>query len=159
MYNGEYSLTFRGANGNTKNTWTDWSLIPESPPVVSPPQPVTNLVDIPGRKLGPIDLSTAVFGKIVYQRVTGTWNFLCEPVNANTRKNMYETVRKWLHGRLTTVVLAEDPNHCYKGRFTVSAPTSNVYPIRIAIGYDLEPVRYALDGVTLDTSYLSDWTE
>ena len=149
-----YSLTF----GGEKNTWADWHLIPESPPMIPPPEPVVNLVDVPGRSKGPVDLSTAVFGKIVYQRVSGTWNFLRDVDSRNTRTEMYETIRKWLHGKLTTVTLEEDPLHYYKGRFLVSQPSSNAYPIKISISYSLEPVRYNLDG-TVDSSYITEWTE
>ena len=31
-----HSITF-GAGNNTRNTWTNWKLLPESPPVVPPP--------------------------------------------------------------------------------------------------------------------------
>ena len=149
-----YSLTF----GGVKNTWTDWHLIPEAPPVVPPPQPNISLVDIPGRRKGPVDLSAALFGKITYQRITGTWNFLRDVESTTTRTELYESIRKWLHGRLTTLILEEDPTHFYRGRFMVGQPTSNAYPIRIAIGYDLEPIRYNSDG-TIDETYLSEWTE
>lgn len=150
-----YSLTF----GGSKNTWTDWKLIPESPPMVDPPTPNTNLVDIPGRTKGPIDLSKAVYGKITYQRITGSWTFVRDVENRMTRMGMYETIRRWLHGRETTVSLEEDPAHYFKGRFTVSAPTSNQYPIRIAIGFDLEPVRYNVSDDSIDSTWLSDWSD
>lgn len=149
-----YSLTF----GGVKNTWADWHLIPESPPMLPTPEPVTNLVDIPGRTKGPIDLSTVAFGKITYQRISGTWNFYRDVDSQTTRMELYETLRKWLHGRQTTVTFEEDPTHYFKGRFLVGQPTSNSYPIRISIGFSLEPVRYNLDG-TIDNTYLSEWTE
>lgn len=144
-----YSLTFGGA----KNTWTDWKLIPSTPPMVPPPEPVTNLVDIPGRRLGPIDLSLFPFNRLSYQRITGTWDFLRDTENINTRKTMYEAIRAYLHGKYTTVSLEEDPTHYFRGRFLVSAPKNSIGPTSISISYDLEPMRFNQNG-TVDTTWV-----
>ena len=56
-----YSITFTDSSGVTKNTWADWHMIPSAPPIVEPPEPYTNYVEIPGRKAGPIDLSEIIF--------------------------------------------------------------------------------------------------
>ena len=69
-----YSLTF----GKEKNTWADWGLIASSPPQIPPPEPNKNLVNIPGRHAGPIDLSLVPFGVMTYARVTGSWTFIRE---------------------------------------------------------------------------------
>ena len=144
-----YSLTF----GGVKNTWTDWKLIPSTPPMVPPPEPNTNLVDIPGRRLGPLDLSLYPFNRITYQRITGSWDFLRDTENINTRKTMYEVIRAWLHGKYTTVSLEEDPNHYYRGRFLVSVPKNGRGPTSISISYDLEPMRFNQNG-SVDTTWI-----
>ena len=144
-----YSLTF----GKEKNTWADWGLIPTSPPMIPPPQPNKNLVNIPGRIAGPIDLSRAVFGYLTYPRVTGSWSFLREEEDPQTRIELYEEIRAWLHGRTTTVVTEDDPFHYYQGMFTINEPESGENTVGITIQYDLEPVRYNLDG-TVDNNYL-----
>jgi len=149
-----FSLTF----GDSKNTWTDWGLIPDGPPMVPPPTPNQNLVDVPGRVQGPIDLSVAIFGRITYQRISGTWNFLKDVYSAESRLETYETIRNWLHGRTTWVVLEEDPEHYFYGRFTVSVPQTGSGPLRISIGYDLEPVRYNLDD-SIDETWVQNWEE
>ena len=147
-----FSLTF----GDTKNTWTDWGLIPSSPPVVPPPSPNLNLVEIPGRIKGPIDLSMALTGRITYQRISGSWTFLKDDWRAQDRLDLYESLRGGLHGRETTVRLEEDSDHYFKGRFTVSQPQTGTGPMQIIIGYDLEPVRYNNNG-TVDESWVSNW--
>lgn len=144
-----YSLTF----GSAKNTWDDWKLIPSSPPMVPPPEPIINLVDVPGRKAGPIDLSTYPFGHLTYKRITGSWTFLRDTTHKTMRTEMYEEIRRWLHGRFTTVRLEEDPNHYYQGRFLVSAPQNSAGPTQIVISYDLEPRRYNSNG-TADNSWV-----
>lgn len=145
-----YSLTF--ANGE-RNTWEDWKLIAMEPPIIEPPAPNTNLVNIPGRLEGPLDLSTLPFGYLTYGRMSGTWNFIGEEFDSHTRVRTSEDIRKWLHGRETTVMLEDDKFHYYKGRFSVSAPKSNDTSFEISIGYNLEPRRWNIDG-TVDTDFL-----
>ena len=144
-----YSLTF----GKEKNTWADWGLIATSPPMVPAPQPNKNMVTIPGRHAGPIDLSREPFGVLTYPRITGNWEFIREEERKMDRSDTYEMVRRWLHGRTTTVILEDDPFHDYQGVFTVGEPESGPNTIGIKIAYDLEPVRYNLDG-TEDETFL-----
>ena len=143
-----YSLTF----GGSKNTWTNWKLIAKAPPMIAQPEPKKNMVEIPGRTSGPIDLSSAVFGHLTYPRITGSWEFVCKETSRTTRFDTYEAVRKWLHGRTTTVATEDDPDHYFKGLFTVGEPKSKENTVEITIKYDLEPVRYNKDG-TEDTNW------
>ena len=155
-----HSITF-GASPNTKNTWTDWNLIPESPPVISAPKPNTNFVEIPGRIKGPIDASLIPFGHQTYERITGTWVFVMRDDYWHTPnpQNVYDTIRSWLHGKRTKIVLEDDSTHAFYGVFTVEAPQRSKGPFAIQITYDLEPVRYNSNG-TVDTTWLpavSSW--
>lgn len=146
-----YSLTF----GGEKNTWDNWHLIPSTPPMIPAPEPVTNLVDIPGRRLGPLDLSLFPFNRISYKRITGTWDFLRDTTNTSMRSNMYEEIRHYLHGRYMKVSLEEDPNHYFMGRFFVGVPSNGRGPTGISIGYDLEPMRFNQNG-TIDDTWVSE---
>lgn len=146
-----YSLTF----GGEKNTWGDWKLIPSAPPMIPPPEPATNLVDIPGRRLGPLDLSLFPFNRMNYKRITGTWAFYRDTENTSMRVNMYEVIRKYLHGKTMTVSLEEDPTHYFRGRFIVGVPQNSVGPTSIQIGYDLEPARFNQNG-TIDTTWVEN---
>lgn len=150
-----YSITF-GEGNSTKNTWSDWKLVPESPPVIPSPRPKTNYVDIPGRIFGPLDLSTVPFGYMTWERMTGNWVFVMYDDYWHTpdRKAVYEAVRSWLHGRTTKIVLEEDPDHYFYGRFTVEAPRSGQGPFALQIGYDLEPVRYNTEDDSIDDEWL-----
>ena len=153
-----FSLTF-GSDPNAKNTWEDWKLIPATPPMIAAPNPNTTLVDIPGRRQGPIDMSKYPFGRITYQRITGSWTFLFEPKGHSDRVRKYEMIRKWLHGRTDKVRLEEDSRHYYMGRYTVSSISTGNGPNQITIGYDLEPLRYNTADDTEDTEWLSDWAD
>ena len=153
-----FSITF-GREPDIRNTWADWKLIPASPPTVPPPEPNQNLVDIPGRREGPIDLSKYPFGYVTYQRITGSWAFLTEPNGHKGRVQKYEAIRRWLHGRTTMVRLEEDPQHYYYGTFTVSPISTGEGPNQIAISFNLEPLRYNVLDDTEDETWVSDWEE
>ncbi len=153
-----FSITF-GKEPDVRNTWEDWKLIPATPPMIEPPEANRNLIDIPGRRQGPIDLSKYPFGKITYKRISGGWTFLTEPKGHRDRVQKYEAIRKWLHGRTTIIRLEEDPQHYYKGTFTVSPMSTGNGPNQISIAYDLEPLRYNVIDDTEDTGWVSDWAE
>lgn len=145
-----YSLTF--AKGE-KNTWTDWGLIAASPPMIPPPSPILNLVDIPGREGGPVDLTRVLFNNLRYPRITGSWEFILPEKNARTRIEKYEEIRSWLHGRMTQVQTEDDVFHYFQGYFILKEPKSKQNTSEFTIGYDLEPIRYNLDG-TKDNEFL-----
>ena len=142
-----YSITFGDGNA-TRNTWTNWKLMPESPPVVPPPTPKTNYVDIPGRQAGPIDMTRIPFNRTSYDRISGSWDFILYEDYWTTPDPLatYNTIRSWLHGRVTKIVLEEDPTHYFMGRFTVEPGNRDRSPFSIRIGYNLEPVRYNSNG-------------
>ena len=153
-----YAITF-GSGNDARDTWGDWKLVPESPPVVPAPRPRTNYVDIPGRVNGPIDLSYAPFGHMTYERITGSWTFVMYEdywVTPNAAET-YESVRSWLHGRSTEMVLEEDPDHFFFGRFT-DAPQRGQGPFAIRISYDLEPMRYNVADGEVDPDWVPDDT-
>lgn len=152
-----HSITFGDVQNNTRNTWTDWKLMPESPPVVPSPKPKTNYVDIPGRARGPIDASSLPFGRHTYERMTGSWLFvMCDDYwNTPNPRAVFNTVRGWLHGRRTKVQLEDEPGFYYYGMLTVEAPKLGQGPFALQIGFDLEPVRYTSNG-SIDTTWLAD---
>lgn len=151
-----YSITF-GANDDTRNTWTSWNLLPESPPVIPPPRPKTNYVDIPGRVKGPLDMTKVPFNLQTYERITGSWNFVMadDYWHTPTRFTTFNAIQSWLQGRVTWMRLEEDPLHFYNGRFTVDPPSSSMGPFVVRINFDLEPIRYNAD-LSVDSSWLPD---
>lgn len=151
-----YSITF-GTNEDSRNTFTNWGLLPESPPVIPTPKPKTNYIEIPGRVKGPLDMTKVPFGLQTYERITGSWNFVMydDYWHTPTRFATFDAIRSWLHGRVTWMKLEEDPAHYYNGRFTVDPPGSAAGPFVVRINFDLEPVRYNSD-LSVDSSWLPD---
>ena len=159
-----YSLTFTAyvESGNTlttetKNTYTDWKLIAEAPPTVPSPTPITNFISIPGHPAGGIDLSLEPWGKMMYNRVTGSWNFLMVTDNKETRRSKFDEIRRWLHGRTCMVQLMENSNRYHEGFFTVAGDHAGVNTYRITIGFNLSPVRYTNKGKK-DNDFVKAWT-
>lgn len=150
-----YSLTFT-INGVQKNTWADWGLIPETPPMIPPPEPNLNYVDIPGRSGGPLDLTGVPFNKITYKRMSGSWNFLKEPTSRRTRAELYSELIQYFTGKTGRVKLEEDLEHYYTGRFSVGQPSTSIGPIKFTISFDLAPVRYNVSNNAVDSSYANE---
>jgi len=151
-----HSMTF-GDGQNTRNTWTNWNLISESPPIIPSPKPKTNYVEIPGRIFGPIDASQIPFNEQTYERITGSFVFLMRDDywhDANPRAT-YDEVRGWLHGRRTKVILEDQPQYYFYGLFTVEAPKTDKGPFALQIDYDLEPLRYRVSDDMIDPTWIN----
>ena len=151
-----YSLTFI-VNGVQKNTWDDWQMIPNTPPMIPPPEPNLDLVDIPGRSHGPLDMTGAAFNKVTFKRVTGTWSFYKEAEDGDTRRLFYDYIQNFFNAKVGKVILQdEDPLHYYAGRFKVSIPTTNKGPMTFQISYDLIPARWNVSDNKSDPTYGSE---
>lgn len=133
-----HSITF-----GTKNTWTDWHLIPASRPVVSPPSVKTTYVEIPGGD-GSIDLSTALAGRPLYNDRSGSFQFYVENGHGNWF-DIYYSIMTYLHGQKMRMVLEDDPRYYYEGRFSVSGWQSGASTSAITINYVLSPYKYEIN--------------
>lgn len=140
-----HSVTF-----NSKNTFTNWHLVPETRPVIAQPEVKTNIVEIPGSQ-GVLDLSEALTSYPLYKNRTGDIAFrVLDDFTSSSSSfpytswtELYGAIAGELHGQTGTVILADDPNWFYSGRFTVSWESqTDGSGSRITIGYDLEPFRY-----------------
>lgn len=138
-----HSITF----GN-KNTWTDWHLVPSSRPVINPPKPKVQYVDIPGAD-GSIDLTESLAGRPVYSDREGSLDFIVlNDFNVdNYRYNwidVYTSIMRHLHGRRMKMILEDEPNYYYEGRFEVNSWKSDANNSTITIDYHLSPYKYEI---------------
>lgn len=155
-YDGSHSITFKKQISTevteTRNTWTDWHLIPTSRPLISIPNVSTKFVDIPGRG-DPIDLTEYMTGSVVYGSRSGSWEF----VVANGYE-YWETTRRnivsWLHGARVQVILEDVPSFQYEGRLSVSSWKSGEHWNEITINYALG--TYAHPVLRVDQDWLWD---
>ena len=125
-----YSLTFGNyiAFDTKKNTWTHWHLIPDSPPVIPTPEPQLNIVTIPGRADGGLDLSRVPFGQLQYSRMSGNWNFILGEDYNRQRDDILESMRRFLHGKEMDLELETEPATLYRGIFLVGTPRIVISP-------------------------------
>ena len=144
-----YSIDFGDFDANDNfvsqaNTWEDWHLIPSSRPTIVTPQPKTNLVKIPGRS-GSLDLSNYLYGTHpVYGPRTGTLEFYV----ANDIEPWMDIRRKIaavLHGKRIKMVLEDEPEYYYEGRFKFSVWNSGNGHSTVSIEYQLDPFKYLVD--------------
>lgn len=144
-----YSVTFINSSNVQRNTWTDWHLIPTSPPMIEPPEPYTNYVDIPGRTEGPIDLSEALTGGPSFNNSEGEWEFV-HMEGYQTRPALYSELKSFLHNKQVKIILEEDPAHYYIGRTTVGMPQTGKGNNAFSIAYNVRPVKYLVSNDTID---------
>lgn len=140
-----HSVTF-----GTKNTWDDWHIVPSSRPVISPPSVKTNYVEVPGAN-GSIDFTEALRGFPVYQNRTGSIEFIVLHDYWNSWANTYHTIMSHLHGKRMRMILEDDPNYYYEGRFSVNNWKSDRDYSKITIDYTVDPFKME-NSVTTKTS-------
>lgn len=147
-YNGEHSITI-----GTKNSWSDWHLIPSRKLVIPMPNPVMNMIQIPGRN-GSVDLSEFLAGRTMFQDRQGTLEFEVAP-GYKSWEEAYSEIANYIHGRRYNAILDDDPYYYYEGRFSLNQWASNPNWDRIVINYVVSPykrrVAYAGDDWEWDT--------
>lgn len=122
---------------DTNGLWTltAWSLGPA--PVI------TNMVDVPGRIKGPLDLSTVL--------TDGEPRFGTRPLSATfessegsrlERKARIDTMTNWLHGWRTNIVLPDDPDHYLVGRVMVEELYNDLAHASVQVTAECEPWLY-----------------
>lgn len=143
------SHDFRGLAKGV-NTWTDWHLIPASRPEISPPEVYTNYVELPACH-GKLDLSEYLTGYPVYRNRSGSLEFYA----ANGQgfwAERYGEMCNFLHGKKLFMVLYDEPEYFYTGRFRVQKWNSDGKTnwSSIAIDYELDPFKFVLPRDSFD---------
>jgi hypothetical protein len=129
-----HSVTF-----GSKNTWTDWHLIPDTRPLFLPPEVNTRFVDIPGGN-GSLDFTESLVGHPTYKDRSGSMNFTVDNGHESWEV-IYSNILNYLHGKKLKAVLEDDPNYYYEGRFSVNKWTSSKDNSKIVINYDVYPYK------------------
>lgn len=133
-----HSVTF-----GSMNSFSDWHLVPDGRPVVSLPEPKITTVEVPGAN-GLLDLSEALTKYPVYNNRDGSIKFHVlndkEPWN-----KLYQRIANYLHGKKMEMVLEDDPEYYYYGRYKVVWTSNNNGTwADVEISYTLDPYKYSI---------------
>ena len=139
-----HSIDFFDSHAS-RNTYDDWKLIPTKRPVVSPPDVKTTFVDIPGSN-GQLDLSEVVSKRPVYNQRKGDISFkvLNDYPEYKGWVDVYQKILNYLHGKKMKMILEDDPNYYYEGRFSVKSWSSDKDNSSININYNVDPFKYSV---------------
>lgn len=140
-----HSITFK--DGNTEyNTWDDWYLIPSTRPVVSEPTTNYKYVEIPGRN-GSLDMSDFLMGSPSVSDRSGSFTFY---VDHNSRPSSWTWadhkahIAQVLNGRRMRMILEDDPNYYYEGRFVLKTWSPQANYSQVTIDYRVGPYKKEL---------------
>lgn len=127
-----------------KHTFHTFGLLLESKPTISPPEPKTKLVQIPGTD-GVIDLSESLTGSIAYQLRTITIQAFL-PCRREDWDWKYSQILNHMHGKRMRIIFDEDPEWYYIGRVTVQEMKPEKVCAYITITAEVEPYKHRLQG-------------
>lgn len=91
---------------------------------LSPPEPKTYTVDIPGGD-GVIDLTSALTGDVAYSNRSQSFTFMV--VDPDSFERVKTDVSNFLHGKSFDYQMTMDPGYTYHGRFSVAEYSHAVY--------------------------------
>lgn len=113
---------------------------------LSPAQQVTNYVNIPGRRRGPLDMSTALTdGDPVYGSRTLTAVFESSEGTREEREARIQTMINWLDGWRLNIKLPDDTMHYITGRVHVERLYNDLAHASVRVTAVCEPWRYNND--------------
>lgn len=151
-----YAVTIiKGAE--TKNTYNDWYLVPSSRPVILPPEPKYNMIDIPGVN-GVIDLTDVLTGDVAYNNRKGSIEFIVFNEKPTTWYELYSDIMDFVQGQRVKIKLEEEPEYYYEGRIRVNTWNSGKNFSTISFDYDLDPFKYASTATTRTITHNSSTT-
>lgn len=110
---------------------------------LSPPEPKTYTVDIPGGD-GVIDLTSALTGDVAYSNRSQEFTFMV--VDPDSFERVKTDVSNFLHGKSFDYQMTMDPGYTYHGRFSVTEYSHAVYAYPglvgvFAVSIDADPYK------------------
>lgn len=146
VYASRYGVTIDGMH-----TFRDYHMLPTTPPVIEPPEPVIYTVQVPGMD-GELDMSESLTGHVQFGMRSGHMGYLlyCP------RERWYVVYRQLLeafHGQMCDVILDEEPDVKYRGRLQITEVNFDGKSCQAQI--TIEGTFYPWPTETSDTS--RDW--
>lgn len=117
----------------------DWMLYPITRLEIEPPEPVIDLVDVPGSDYA-LDLTESLTGRPIYKQRECDWEFIIVAPR-NQWDAIYSDVMNRLHGRRMKVVRMEEPDYYYEGRITIESTKSDKWNGHIKMHGTFDPYK------------------
>ena len=134
--------------GTYDTVLNQWTLAPGwkfSDPVL-----VSKYVDVPGRRKGPLDMSTALTdGDPVYGSRTLTAILESSEGTRLERKSRIDIMTNWLDGWTANIVLPDDEQHYIVGRVSVACLYNDLAHASVQVTAVCEPWRYNKEETTV----------
>lgn len=137
-----HSINFaRYSDKKFTNTWDDWHLVPSSRPVINPPGLKKKYIDLPGAN-GHLDYTEALTGYPLFENREGSLEFYV--MNGYQEWiELHSKISNFMHGRKMIMILDDDPEWEYQGRFTINNWKSDKDYSKITIDYNVMPYKMA----------------
>ena len=120
----------------------EWNIVPSSRPVIASPSQKTSSLEIPGAN-GSLDTSDILAGHPTFNNRTGSIDFYVlndeDDYDWVKKKN---TFMRFLHGQKHRLVLEDEPDWFYYGRFTGEWQTNSDWS-HFVVSYNLDPYKYS----------------
>lgn len=111
---------------------------------ISAPEYVSNMVEVPGRIDGPVDLSTALTdGEPRYKSRTLTATFERSDGTRLSREDAINTMVNWLDGWRQDIILPDDALRYTTGRVSVAKNYNDMAHASVTVTATIDPWRYA----------------
>lgn len=129
----------RGVIFGTKHSYREWGLLLKERPYISPPEPKTKVIEVPGTDTV-IDLTERLTGKVHYGLREGTFEF--HVVGGRSEWSaVYSALLNEVHGKRLQIILDDDPNYYWIGRVVVNEWESDKRTATIVLTAQLEPYK------------------
>lgn len=133
-----------GATLGGYHTYTTWGLWMKTAPIVSPPEPQTHYVEIPGMD-GQLDLSESLYGGVRYKDREIKLSMLSTEDRSEWADLASDIMAK-LHGKTVRIILDDDPAYYYFGRVTVDKVEYGRHVLEIGITATVDPYKVSISG-------------
>lgn len=139
---------------SVRHSYLDWFLIPEERFMVAPADVKSTTIDIPASN-GVLDLTETLTGAATFKSIEGTFSFYIDNDKILTLPDLYpdrnveifwvelyRDICAFLHGKVRYLMIEDDPQWIYKGRFSVGKyDASDGHWSQLKIDYILEPFK------------------
>ena len=126
------------------HSYRTWGLWLKEAPEISPPEPQTYYVEIPGMN-GSLDLTEKLFGGVRYKDRQIKLTFLSLAKREEWPDIQSDMMEK-LHGKSVQIVMDDDPGYYYLGRIAFDSVKQDNHVTIAVINATVGPFKTSVDG-------------